>query len=807
MKFAPLPRLSGGAQPKSMGPEQEGSSFGKRLRRLREAAGLTQEELAFQAGLTPNAISGLERGKSRRPYPNTVRSLADALGLSEDERAALLAAIPRRDATASEIPSPNPRSTLPSPPTPLVGRERELMEITELLLGESEVRLLTLTGIGGVGKTRLALEVARVLLAEGHFLDGIAFVALAPLGDQALVVPTIARSLGLKEEQGQSPQDVLHTYLREKRLFLVLDNFEHLLEAAAEVADLIESCPDLLMLATSRASLRVRGEHEYPVPPLVLPSSTQNATEEEVLRAPSGRLFLERARAASPSFVLTTENAHSVAAICWRLAGLPLALELAAAKVRLLEPAALLSRLDQALSIAWARDLPERQRTMRAALDWSYELLSEPERRLFCRLSVFAGGFTLEAIETVGASENSEEVLGLLGALVEQSLVMVQQPKAGSEVRYAMLEPVRQYALNKLEESGDAGEAHRKHAEYFVELAERAEPELQGAYEVEWLERLESENDNLRVAFSWYLGANGDAQIAARLGWALRDFIWVRGYHREGRRWAEATLEHELPDALRARALHLAAMTAYIQGDYTTAAEQWEEVMRLSRGVGEMLVEAHAVACTGLVAMANQDHEAAASRLQEAIALFERCEEDHVAQNLSSLRAFLGTTLLARGEAEQAERAFEEALALARRLRHPAIIQIPLYYLAQSALTRRDLREAASMLLEGIELSGQTKDKASLAHLLESFATVMALSEGAERSAVLLGAAEGLLEEVGARVYNQYMPDRSLQERAVAQARDVLGEAAFEEARERGREMNFEQAVEYALEDDESSPT
>jgi predicted ATPase/DNA-binding XRE family transcriptional regulator len=782
-------------------------SFGARLRRLRKDAGLTQQELAERAGLSLNAVNGLERGVRKHLYPHTVRSLAEALGLSEEERSSLLAAVPRRDATASGIPSLSPRATLPSPPTPLVGREQELEEIRERLLDDSEVRLLTLTGIGGVGKTRLALEVVRALLAESYFPDGIAFVALAPLRDPALVVSTVARSLGLKEEQGQSPRDAIHTYLREKRLLLVLDNFEHLLEAAAEVVDLIESCPDLRMLTTSRAPLRVRGEHEYPVPPLVLPSSTQNPTEEKVLGTPSGRLFVERARAASPSFVLTTENAPSVAAICWRLAGLPLALELAAAKVRLLEPAALLSRLDQALSMAWARDLPKRQRTMRAALDWSYELLSESERRLFCRLSVFAGGSTLEAIETVGATEDSEEVLGLLGALVEQSLVMVQQPKAGSELRYAMLEPVRQYALNRLEESGDAGEAHRKHAEYFVELAERAEPELQGAHEVEWLERLERDNDNLRVAFSWFLGATGEAQIAARLGWALRDFIWVRGYHREGRRWAEATLEHELPDDLRARALHLAAMTAYIQGDYTTAAEQWEEVMRLSRRVGDMLVEAHAVACTGLVAMANQDHEAASSRLEEAIALFERCEEDHVAQNLSSLRAFLGTTMLARGEAEQAERAFEEALALARRLGHPAIIQIPLYYLAQSALTRGDLREAASMLLEGIELSGQTKDKASLAHLLEAFATVRALSGEAERSAVLLGAAEGLLEEVGARVYNQYVPDPSLQERAVVQARDVLGEADFEEARERGREMNFEQAVEYALEDNEFSPT
>jgi tetratricopeptide (TPR) repeat protein len=318
------------------------------------------------------------------------------------------------------------------------------------------------------------------------------------------------------------------------------------------------------------------------------------------------------------------------------------------------------------------------------------------------------------------------------------------------------------------------------------------------------LERLEREHDNFRGAFSWALGPTGDAQTAARLGWALRDFVWVRGYHGEGRRWAEATLERELPDALRARALHLAATMAYIQGDYSTAGEQWEEAVRLSRGVGDMLVEGNAVAGTGLVEMARQDHEAAASRLEEAIALYERCEEDYLA---SSLRAFLGMTLLARGESEQAERAFEEALASARRLKHPSLGYITLYNLAQLALSRGDLEKAASMLGEGIELSRQTKDRANLVYFLSALTAVEALRGRTERSAVLLGAADALLQEVGAPVYNFYNPDPSLQERAVSEARAVLGDAAFEEARERGREMTFEQAVEYALKDDEPSPT
>ena len=777
--------------------EESGAAawFGARLRSLREAAGLTQEELAFRAGLSPNAVGTLERGTRKHPYPHTVRSLADALGLSQDERATLLAAVPRREATPPDIPDPeSPGSNLPSPPTPLVGRERELAEISDLL-GSSEVRLLTLTGIGGVGKTRLALALARAALVEDRFPDGVAYVALAPLRDPALVVSTIARSLDLREEQGQSAADALRAHLREKRTLLVLDNLEHLLEAADEVVHLIGACADLVVLATSRAPLRVRGEQEYPVPPLMLPSSTHNPTKEEVHSTPSGRLFAERARAASPSFALTTENAPSVAAMCWRLAGLPLALELAAAKVRLLEPAALLPRLDQALSTAWARDLPERQRSMRATLDWSYELLKESERRLFGRLSIFVGGFSLEGAEAVGASEEPEEVLGLLGALVEQSLVVVQPPKAGGEVRYGMLEPVRQYALEKLEESGEAKGTRQRHVAFFLGLAERAEPELRGPDQSEWLERLEQENDDLRAAMSWALSTE-DHDTAVRLGWALAYFWWPHGYHREGRRWMEAILERTLPPTLRTRALEVAAAMAYMQGDYSVAEERYRGALRLSRRVGDELVEGSALAGTGLVEMARQDYEAAASSMEEAIELFERCGEDYLA---AFSRVMLGTTLLARGEAERAERAFEEGLVSARRLKIPSLGYITLYNSAQSALARGDLEKAARMLGEGIELSWQTKDRANLAYFLEALAAVRALGGEAECCALLLGAAEALLEEVGARVYNFYNPDSALRERAVDEVRAVLGDAAFEEARARGREMDFKQAVAYAL--------
>ncbi|MDQ3912667.1 MAG: tetratricopeptide repeat protein [Actinomycetota bacterium] len=723
--------------------------FGARLRRLREAAGLTQEELAVRAGLSRNAVGALERGLHKRPYPHTVRSLAHALGLSGEERTALLSVGQKEgSADASHVPAPATESNLPRSSTSLLGREQELAEIRTFL---QEARLLTLTGTGGVGKTRLAVEAARD--AAGLFPDGTVFVALAPLADSGFVLPTIAQALGLRESDDLTPRQSLHAHLREKRLLLVLDNFEHVLKGAPEVAQLIEACPRLSVLATSRAPLRVRGEQEYPVPPLALPTSTIAPSAEELVGSASGRLFVERAREASPTFELTPYNSGAVAAICWRLAGLPLALELAAAHIRFLDPEALLSRLDQALSAVGARDLPQRQRTMWATLDWSHELLSVKERVLFHRSSVFVGGFSLEAAEAVGAEPGAsgsilaEEVLGTLGRLVEQSLVTADRDEKGSGLRYGMLEPVRQYASEQLEESGEAEETKRRHVAHYLAFAEEADliyglltgTRLTGAEGEAWMDRVEREHDNLRTALGW-AKERGDAEAGLRLAGALCWFWWMRGYFREGCLWTADFLKKaergglEVVDDARAKALLGAGMLSFGYGDLLGSIRFLEEGLATYRGRGNEAGTAATVALLGYVRRGRRDDDRAEELSEEGLRLSRYLGDNRsAAVSLSTL----GHIARHRGDPARAARLFGEALAHWKKLEDRRGVAYSLCNLGVAALERGEAGHALEMHEESLRLYEGLQDKAGQAFALINLGDV-ARSLGDEGRAVSL---------------------------------------------------------------------
>ena len=777
-------------------------TFGATLRELRDAAGLTQEELASRAGLTAKAVSALERGERKRPYPHTVRSLAEALELSDEQRATLLAAVPNRSTEAPALPATSVKeqpSAMPSaapsaPHTSLVGRERELSEIEGFL---EQVRLLTLTGTGGVGKTRLALEAAR--RADVLFPEGVAFIGLAPLIDAALVIPTIAQTLGLREIEGRSAREALYAYLKDKRLLLVLDNLEHLLEVVPEVISLLEGCPDLTVLATSRAPLRVRGEQEYPVGPLGVPDPTRTPLLEEVSGAAAVELFVERARAASPSFDLTDSNAAAVAAICWRLDGLPLALELAAARARFLGPTALLSRLDRALEAGGARDLPERQRTMRATLDWSHDLLHEPEKELFRKLSVFAGGWTLEAAEAVGEADevDGEDILALLGNLVEQSLVVAEGAADGS-VRYGMLEPVRQYALEKLEESGEAEDARRRHAAFYLALVEEAGPELKGHDQAIWLDRLETEIGNVRAALSWSVD-RGEGQKVADASWTSWTYWWLSGHISEGRRWIEEALasEPEMPATSRARLLTLAATLGQAIGDFESSRQSNDESMELFRELGDTDGMYFAMGTAGLIALAQGQPDEALSLMEESGERRLELFGDKWAS--SAMFGFAATVALGQGERARARRLAERSLSLSREIGAREAVAVALPTLAGIARSDGDLERAVRLFEEGLVLSAEVGDGTNVAYYLEALAEISASEERLERAARLWGAAGALLETIEVIAY-PHAADRTFYDRQLAAARERLDGRTWETAWEEGRAMTAEEAVGYALE-------
>jgi predicted ATPase/transcriptional regulator with XRE-family HTH domain len=550
------------------------------LRQLRIATALSEEALAEHAGVSVRAVSNLERGVHRTPRLETVRLLADALRLDAAERAALIAAAhPDPAVVTLPLAEPAPSSaTVPLPLTRLIGREHEVSILCDVLTA-SDYRLVTLTGPGSVGKTRLALAVAAQLTER--FADGVWIVELAPLADAALLPAAIAQVLGVRAHGSQPLIEVLATYLRAKSLLLVVDNFEHLVHGTPFVTQLLRAAPNVKVLATSRAPLRLHGEREVPVAPLAVPDLVRHEPVERVLQYDAVRLFVARAQDAVPGFTLTKETAPEVAGICARVDGLPLAIELAAARVRLLPLAALLSRLERRLPLltGGARDAPARHQTLRDTIAWSYALLTASAQQLFRRLTVFTGGISLEAAEQIANLEGDLDVLSGLAALVDESLLR-QTPTPLGEPRYLMLETVREFGLDALSAAGEETELRARHAAWFGQWALATEQAIHGPEQTTALDRLDLERDNLRTAFAGMLD-RADVTAAFRLATGLSSFWEVRGTPREHRAWLERVLERfpSAPATLRAEARFYLFWLLAMEGDLPAATRTFAQAV------------------------------------------------------------------------------------------------------------------------------------------------------------------------------------------------------------------------------------
>ncbi|MGF9755294.1 helix-turn-helix domain-containing protein [Microvirga sp. 0TCS3.31] len=764
-----------------MGTRGDGT-LGSVLRGLREDAGLSQEELAERAGLSPHAISALERGTRTRPYPHTLRSLATALDLDEGERAALLAAVPSRSARPAGPTSPaagSPgRRDLPVPVTPLIGRDDDVSRVADLLRTS---RLVTLSGPGGVGKTRLSLAAAAMV--RDRYADGVRLVELAPLLEPGQLLPAVADAVAATRDPTRSVTDDLVDRLRGQHLLLVLDNVEHLLDAAPDVAALVEAVPDLSVLATSRAPLRVRGETEYAVEPLEVedhPDGTPSA---------AARLLLDRAQRVNPEWGADPSDAVAVGATCERLAGLPLALELAAARARVLDPASLLQRLDTALQ-AGPRDLPPRQRTMRATLDWSQGLLDAPARRVLRLMGVFAGGTTLADLEAIAARVGiaDDEVVTSLEELVEHSLVLAE----GSG-RLRMLEPVAQYARDLLREADEWEEVARAHAAHYLTIAETNHSSYRDGGQIAALNRIDLEHANLTAAAERSLAA-GDVETPARMAWELWLYWWLRGDHDHGRRFAETALLHaaDLPDDVHARAALAAATMAFAMDDVPAAGGWWARSHE--RAGDDPAILSNAVAGEGLVALVDGDLALARDRFQEAMH-HAAVGGPEVQWTWGLAHVWLGTVALLEGDADEAVRLIEAGLDSARSREDRLSSYIALYNLFQVELGRGDHVAARRHLDDSTRLSLETGDQANLAYLLDAGAVLAAASDQHARVPLLLGAAQAIREAQGAQGYGYYRPDPATITAAADDARSHLGPDRYDDALDTGRGFSAVQAA------------
>ncbi len=717
---------------------EQRDSFGYWMRRRRKTLDLTQQELAQQVGCAVGTIQKLE-GDERRPSKQLAARLADLLLIPLAERDTFLKVA--RAELASDQLEPDDRpselvflrrrdhsvSNLPAPATPLIGRERERTALRHLL-GNADVRLVTLSGPGGTGKTRLGLQVAADV--RDQFEHGAWFVNLASISDRTMVAPMIAQALDVREIGGEPILELVKRYLREKRALLLLDNFEHVVEAAPLISELLAFASGLKILVTSRTTLHLSGEHEYTVPPLGLPTTTypgqdnadgrstiggQPPNLQTIIQYEAVRLFIERAQAAKADFVVTEENACVVAEICSRLDGLPLAIELAAARIKLFPPHALLERLGSRLKFltGGARDLPTRQQTIHNTIRWSYDLLNEREKILFARLGAFAGGCTLEAAEVVCGSwelgvgswetdaaaptpisQPPTPVLDLLSGLVDQSLLRQDEDPEGTR-RFVMLETIREYALERLEQRGELEAVRRRHATYFLMLAEEAEPELAGPQQIAWLARLERDLDNLRTALGWSIDHH-EIETALRLVGALTWFWYTRSYWNEGRRWFATTLARSegAARASVAKALLGSGQLATFQNDHDQAYLLCEQAHTLFLALDDRRGAAWALFFLSIAVQDRSDITRSKAATAESLALRRAIGDRRgIAYSLHGA----GEDALYAGEFARALTLCDQSLALFRAVGDTYGISLALYDTVEAAYATSDYDRAKQL--------------------------------------------------------------------------------------------------------------
>ena len=763
-------------------------SFGAHLKALREAAGFTQEELATIAGLSVHAVSALERGQRRRPHLETVRALSAALDLTGASRDALLgsARAPAHQAAVDELIG----ASLPLAPTALVGRDADVQALGRWL-ADPAARLITLIGPGGVGKTRLALELARAIADEGS--TRVVFVPLAAIRDPAFVASAIAEALGLPDVTALDLPRRARVACEDHPTLLVLDNFEHVLNAAPLVADLLTSVPSLRLLATSRAPLRVRGEREYGVGPLALEQGVDPISAADLARSPAVRLFVERVRDVQPGFRLTSANGPTVAAICRRLDALPLALELAAPWIKVLTAEDLLRRLtdDVLLSTLGPRDLPERQQTMNATVAWSYQLLAPNEQRVFRRLGALPGRFPIEAAAAVlagrhGALAGSDAAPAAIAVLIDKSLLLRSESSVATRPLYQMLETVRAYAALELTAAGERDDALEGLARYCADEASLAAEGLIGPAQVEWLDRVRGDLENYRAALTWLI-ERGRPADASDIAWGPFFFWVIRGHAAEGLRWYEQILNlPSLPPAAESRALLGASVMWYTQGELGRARTGLTRALALAHGAGDMDLVAQAENMLGHLEHAVGNVSAARERFIHSVEGFQALA---IPWGTGNALSGMASVCLATGDVGQAERLLDEATSV---LRHagPFFLTLTLYVRAILAVRRGNPDEAIAAVRESLTRIRTLHDKFAFVYVLVPLAAAAVLKGDDVWAARILGARDAVTERTGATVVDKSLDD--LREQAEREVRARLGPDRWAQAYAAGRRTSID---------------